>query len=134
MPTVVAPLPPDAIVRLAKLLGMLGSEHGGERAAAGLKATELLRAHGATWSDLIQQLNAPAPRNTRAHYAEAAWRVAAEACLSIHENDDSPVGRVLTAWEYGFITDILERGFDLSAKQSAVLQRIAGKMGVAFGG
>jgi hypothetical protein len=31
---------------------MLGSEHAGERSAAALKATQLLRQHGLTWADV----------------------------------------------------------------------------------
>jgi hypothetical protein len=46
-------LAPDALDRLIKLLGMLGSAHDGERAAAGLKAHEFIRRHGLTWSDII---------------------------------------------------------------------------------
>jgi hypothetical protein len=46
-------LPPDALERLIKLLGMLGSAHDGERAAAGLKAHEFIRRHGLSWSDII---------------------------------------------------------------------------------
>jgi DNA-binding PadR family transcriptional regulator len=39
---------------LARVLGMLGSEHAGERAAAALKAEELRRAMGKTWHQLLQ--------------------------------------------------------------------------------
>jgi hypothetical protein len=39
--------------RLAKLCGMLGSNHDGERAAAGLKADQLVRNLGLTWADVI---------------------------------------------------------------------------------
>jgi hypothetical protein len=46
-------LGPDALERLIKLLGMLGSVHDGERAAAGLKAHEFIRRHGLQWSDII---------------------------------------------------------------------------------
>jgi hypothetical protein len=46
-------LAPDALDRLIKLLGMLGSAHAGERAAAGLKAHEFIRRHGLQWSDVI---------------------------------------------------------------------------------
>ena len=38
---------------LAKLLGYLGSDHAGERAAAGLKAHEFIRQLGLTWHDVI---------------------------------------------------------------------------------
>lgn len=126
----VAALPPDAIVRLAKLLGMLGSDHVGERAAAGLKATELLRAHGTTWTDLIEQLNAPAQRQPKRHTQKSPWRIAAEACLSSHDSDTP--GPTLTAWEFGFVTDILERGWTLSEKQEVVLRRVCEKMDVEF--
>lgn len=38
--------------RLRKVCGLLGSEHHGERAAAGLRATSMLRAAGKSWSDI----------------------------------------------------------------------------------
>jgi len=127
----VTPLPTDAIIRLAKLLGMLGSEHIGERAAAGLKATELLRAHGRTWADMIEQFNAPAPRQPKAHRKAPSWRAKAECCLDLH--DQGVVIPSLTTWEYGFLNDILERGYALSEKQEVILDRISGKMGVVAG-
>jgi hypothetical protein len=43
----------ESIDRLIKLLGMLGSAHDGERAAAGLKAHEFIRRHGLCWADII---------------------------------------------------------------------------------
>jgi hypothetical protein len=52
--------------RLAKLLGLLGSDHDGERAAAGLQASKLIRAKGLTWADVLgagqlpRRLEAPA--------------------------------------------------------------------------
>lgn len=39
--------------RLAKILGMLGSDHAGERSAAGLAAHRLLQEHRLTWRDVI---------------------------------------------------------------------------------
>jgi hypothetical protein len=44
---------PKAADHLVKLLGMLGSDHAGERAAAGRKAHEFIRQLGMTWSDVI---------------------------------------------------------------------------------
>jgi len=38
---------------LAKLCGMFGSQHDGERAAAALKADRLIRQTGCTWFDVI---------------------------------------------------------------------------------
>jgi hypothetical protein len=66
-------LAPDALERLIKLLGMLGSSHDGERAAAGLKAHELLRRHGLTWSDVL--LAAPPIEPLK-----PGWRAKVAAC------------------------------------------------------
>lgn len=43
---------PEALARFRKICGLLGSAHDGERAAAALKATELLRQHGLGWADV----------------------------------------------------------------------------------
>ena len=49
-----APLEPTKSAdRLVKLLGLLGSSHDGEIAAAGRKAHQLLRRLGLTWPDVI---------------------------------------------------------------------------------
>jgi len=39
--------------RLIKLLGMLGSDHDGERASAALLATRMLKEAGLVWADLV---------------------------------------------------------------------------------
>ena len=39
--------------RLERILGMLGSEHAGERAAAGLHAEAFRKKHGLTWAELL---------------------------------------------------------------------------------
>lgn len=38
--------------RFRKILGLLGSDHDGERSAAALKATAMLKAAGVTWADV----------------------------------------------------------------------------------
>ena len=40
------------VARFRKILGLLGSAHDGERAAAALKATAMLREGGKTWADV----------------------------------------------------------------------------------
>jgi hypothetical protein len=45
---------------LARILGMLGSDHAGERAAAGLQAEAFRRKHRLTWTELF----IPAPAET----------------------------------------------------------------------
>jgi hypothetical protein len=52
-----------AAERLAKLCGMFGSEHDGERAAAALKANEFVRDLGLTWSDIVLKSTAIVVRN-----------------------------------------------------------------------
>jgi hypothetical protein len=54
-------LSPRSAERLVKLLGMLGSNHDGERAAAAAKANELVRGHGLVWRDVIP--TTPEPRS-----------------------------------------------------------------------
>jgi hypothetical protein len=44
-------------IRIAKIAGRFGSDFEGERAAAALLASRILRDHGATWSDVL----APSP-------------------------------------------------------------------------
>jgi len=46
-------LDPSSASRLAKLCGMFGSTHEGERAVAAAKADALVRALGLTWHDVI---------------------------------------------------------------------------------
>jgi len=48
-----APLTPDQRQKLVKLLGLLSSDHSGERDAAGLAAQRLVTNAGASWSDVI---------------------------------------------------------------------------------
>lgn len=63
-------LDPASADRLKKILGLLGSAHDGERAAAGAKAHELIRSLGLTWQEVIV-----APPTLPAHYPRIrAWR------------------------------------------------------------
>jgi hypothetical protein len=71
-------LAPDALDLLIKVLGRLGSAYDGERAAAGLKAHELIRRHGLTWSDILL---AAAPTEP----VKIGWRDKVAAC-SAHEH------------------------------------------------
>ena len=42
------------LIKLIRVLGMLGSDHPGERAAAALVAHRLINSHNRTWSELLQ--------------------------------------------------------------------------------
>lgn len=63
----------DDRTRLVKILGLLGSEHAGERDAAALRATELLTGRGLVWDDVLT-----APMTGERLFAELA-RFTAEA-------------------------------------------------------
>ena len=39
--------------RLARILGMLGSDYAGERASAGLQAEAFRKRHGLTWEEML---------------------------------------------------------------------------------
>jgi hypothetical protein len=51
----------EDLVRLARILGLLGSDHMGERAAAGLAAHKLVQACGLTWWQLLAPRSAAPP-------------------------------------------------------------------------
>jgi hypothetical protein len=85
-------LDPDALERLIKLLGMLGSAHADERAAAGLKAHELIKRHGLQWSDIV--VGRPAP-------AKIGWRDKAHACgthLHLLNATEGAFVRTMSTW------------------------------------
>lgn len=48
-----APISLDELGKLIRILGLLGSEHAGERAAAALKAVEWLQKAGTSWEALL---------------------------------------------------------------------------------
>jgi len=121
------PLTPDQRQRLTKLLGLLGSNHAGERDAAGLAAHRLVVNAGTTWQDVLTpqvehhqpepewndpEPDWPPPRPTNAY---TSWRRTVAALLSRTV--------LLTAWEVGFLHSINER-YSLSERQFEVLEDI----------
>lgn len=96
--------------RLGKLLAMLGSEHAGERDAAGLAAHRLLERCGLSWSDVLT------PPATEKRLPELGiWRATCQTLLQ-HRGQ-------LRAWEISFLTD-LPNFQRLSTKQRYVLKEI----------
>jgi hypothetical protein len=57
-------------IKLARILGMLGSEHAGERAAAALAAHRLVQRSGDTWWSLLEPPLASQPVIVRAHWVD----------------------------------------------------------------
>ena len=108
---------PEIRRKLVGILGMLGSGHDGERAAAGLLATKLLKSAGLTWGDIIpDRPMVPAPRPS---HPAPRWRATAAFC---RERDWQ-----LTEWERLFLESISTRRA-LSPKQVIILDRIYDKV------
>ncbi len=98
--------------KLVGVLGMLGSEHVGERASAALLASRMVRDRGITWSDLIGQ-----PETSRRREdVPADWRADID-LVRRHP-------QFCTEWEREFAHSIAHRP-RISPKQLAVLTRIA---------
>jgi hypothetical protein len=113
---VAAPCLPSADAeRLARLLGMLGSEHDGEAANAGRLADRLVCERGLTWRDIIlggqEQPRAQNP---------GSWQAMAGEVLAAAGS---------TEWERAFAEGLLKkwRGPVLTPKQWDVLTRIYGQ-------
>jgi hypothetical protein len=104
-------LGPDALERLIKLLGMLGSAHDGERAAAGLKAHELIRRYGLTWSDILLATPSSPPPPPK-----LGWRDKVAACEE-HRH-------CLNSRERAFVFSLARWRGTPTEKQLAWLQRI----------
>lgn len=101
-------------VRLAKLLALLGSNHAGERDAAGLAAHRLLQHRGVTWQQALEPVAI-----VKKLPELGAWRQTVAACLQ-HRG-------ALRKWEITFLTDL--PGFHrLSTKQRYVLKEIADRV------
>ena len=113
-------LPPAERDRLAKLLGMLGSDHDGEVLNAARLADRLVRDHGITWLDAIT-----APLSTDDPLA----RFAACAEAYTFALTRAPM---LTHWEFDFLRNVA--GFSkLSHKQLDTLRRLVTRA-IAAGG
>ena len=113
-------LDPRSVERLVKLLGMLGSNHDGERAAAALKANALVREHGLVWSDVIPAT--PEPRSYQQEHTgrwnnnateNQDWRTMRDYCAQRSS--------LLRSREQEFIDDIEDWRGALTEKQSAWL-------------
>jgi hypothetical protein len=120
--TAVPHLTPDLAAKLAKILGMLGSDYNGEIAAAGRRANAMVKRAGLTWDEVISS-SAPIPQQP--HRPPRRWRKpgtpsdTAALCLQWSE--------VLTDWETNFCRSIIGRR-RLSAKQADVLARIVDRV------
>lgn len=104
-------LDPNIADRLAKLCGMFGSDHDGERASAAAMADKLVRALGLTWSEIITSR----PQIT-------ATAIEEQIDFALFNGDE-----VLNAWEEGFLRGIRGREY-FTQKQLAKLSDIVAKV------
>lgn len=105
--------------RLVKLCGMFGSAHDGERAAAGLLASRLLREKGLRWDDVIGSTPAPLPPPPRPSSG-------APDCPALRAADVRFVlanVALLTEWEADFVASVARRR-KWSPKQADVFDRV----------
>jgi hypothetical protein len=107
------------LAKLIKLLGMLGSAHEGERAVAGLKATELLRSLNMTWPDVIN----PIPHQLALPDTHKTPPSGIRPELALLRNNLD----LLTPWERRFVFD-LGRFRRLSPKQRTVVDKLVRKV------
>ncbi len=107
-------LPAATRKKLAKLLGMLGSDHAGERDSAGLAAVRLMRQSGLSWQQI---LSPPPPEHPIPE--RGTWRETVRQCLARPGS--------LRPWEVGFLRD-LPQFRRLSTKQRYCLKEIADRV------
>ena len=110
-----AEVAPDVRGKLAKLLGMLGSDHAGERDNAAVAAHRLIRQHNLTWDAVV----APPRPATKRLPELGTWRATVAACLERRGS--------LRPWEAGFLRD-LPRFQRLSTKQRYIVREIADRV------
>jgi hypothetical protein len=103
--------------RLAKLLGLLGSEFDGEVAAAARQAERLRREAGLTWPEILTSAPPPALLEIPAPSRPRSVEEAIDLCI------DHRV--LLSDWEQRFVASIGQRSARrLSRKQLNVLDRL----------
>lgn len=100
--------------RLVKLLGLLASDHIGERDAAALAANRLVQSRNVTWSDVVEP-----PAIEKQLPEMGAWRQTVSRCLERQS--------FLRSWEAKFLRD-LSAFQRISTKQRNVLQEIADRV------
>jgi hypothetical protein len=121
-----ARLDPQALGRLIKLLGMLGSVHAGERSAAALKASEFVRGRGLTWHEVVTTHNAAPAHAARHNNDHDDWRAMRDYCAR-HSNR-------LRSRELEFIVSLDDWRGNLTEKQSKWLDAIVARVRKQAGG
>lgn len=104
----ISDLPPDALSRLEKLAGMLGSDFDGERASAAALASKLLNNHGLTWADVIRAPVAASSSSSSSSYRRRGFWMDPEgpheALRILHDYADILFDR--NEWLANFVADL----------------------------
>jgi hypothetical protein len=105
-----AVLDPRTADRLAKVCGLFGSDHHGERAAAAALADRLVRQSGLSWKQILL------PGHSSVEELIS---------FALDHGDE-----ILNAWEWGFLQGIRGRQY-LTEKQLRKLDALVGKVKAA---
>jgi hypothetical protein len=107
--------------KLAAVLSRLESPFDGERAAAGLLASRMVRAAGLSWEDVVTPALAP-ERVRPPDPPPAGWRTMVARCRLRRD--------LLTDWELRFLATLATQA-RMSVRQSEILEGIAAKIRAA---
>ena len=115
-------LSPSERNKLVGILGRLGSDFDGERAAAGLLATQMLRRLGMGWDAVVtdQPVTVRQAETGPSNHTPTSWSESLALCRR-HLN-------WLNKWESEFVGSLSDRHGLPSAKQLQVLARITDKL------
>jgi hypothetical protein len=105
--------------RLARVLGLLGSQHDGEALAAARMAERLRRTAGLTWADIVVGVSQRAPAAADDDDDDFDLYAALDACFARLW--------LLSDWEQAFVRSIHHQRRCLCPKQKAVLERLYAK-------
>jgi hypothetical protein len=117
--------PAKDVERLARTLGMLGSDHDGELIAAARAANRQIKALGLDWREVVARAFRPAP--TGRHPTSAA---APPGPKGAHDQIAECLAwpGLLSAWETGFLTSLRVQRTPLSPKQAAKLAEVVERL------
>ena len=107
-------LTPAELTKLVAILGRLGSDFDGERAAAGMLASRMLRSKGLTWGDVVAspQIRYSPPPPPPPPQPKSPGEL-----LARHRGQ-------LSRWEIDFLTNLTNWRGRYTSKQEACLARI----------
>lgn len=127
-----ASLPDHSRRRLARCIGMLGSDHDGEVVAAARAAGRELARHGFGLTDLAVTIERGASNDSRPPPRSYGARDAqTELVTELAASLEHVLGTVFNEWEQQFIRSVwaqVQRHRRLSEKQLAVVERLVTKL------